>query len=253
MACINYAHRGASTYAPENTLAAFYMAIEMGADGIETDIQRTRDGVLVLHHDDKLARVAGAKGGIRDYTYRQLLEMDMGSFLGEKYVGEKIVTLEEFLIHFGAKPLEVALEIKHPGIEAEAIQMAHLYTQRHRIIFTSFCWESVMALRHADASIRLGYLTGAIDEAALAKLLPLHIQQICPRADLLDEAGMKLARLHGVQVRAWGVRSEELMHHALRMGVDGMTVNFPDKLTAALRRLQSVPAHQSCGVKKGNQ
>jgi len=69
---INFAHRGASSYAPENTMSAFYLGLRMGANGIETDIQRTGDGILVLFHDDTLDRVTGQSGKIADYTYEQL-------------------------------------------------------------------------------------------------------------------------------------------------------------------------------------
>ena len=85
---INYAHRGASEYFPENTLRSFYAGLEMCADGIETDIQRTKDGVLVLHHDDTLKRLVGIDARVCDFTYDELLGMDFGAFKGEKFAGE---------------------------------------------------------------------------------------------------------------------------------------------------------------------
>ena len=74
---INYAHRGASSYAPENTMSAFYLGLRRGANGIETDVQRTKDGVLVLFHDDTLKRVTGQEGSIQDYTYEELQGFDV--------------------------------------------------------------------------------------------------------------------------------------------------------------------------------
>ena len=100
MEFINYAHRGASAYAPENTLAAFYMGWQMGANGIETDVQRTKDGVLVLFHDNELMRIAGRPEVIHDLTYAELLQIDFGLPTGERFKGERIPTLEEFLRHF---------------------------------------------------------------------------------------------------------------------------------------------------------
>lgn len=70
-----YAHRGASHYCPENTMMAFYMGMQMGANGIETDVRRTRDGLLVLFHDETLTRVTGAEGSIADYTYDELQKL----------------------------------------------------------------------------------------------------------------------------------------------------------------------------------
>lgn len=237
MPVINYAHRGASEYYPENTLWAFYEGIDMQADGIETDIQRTKDGVLVLHHDDTLARVAAKDGSISDYTYAELLEMDFGAYLGEAFRGESIVTLEEFFIHFGAKDLHFSLEIKQPGVEEQALLMMDAFHCRSKVIFTSFLWESLAELRRLDASVSLGYLTNSITPETLDLLQAHHIHQICPRVDTVDETAMQLARSRGFSVRFWGVGTEEKMLRALALNGDGMTVNFPDKLTQALASL----------------
>ena len=234
MPVVNYAHRGASEYFPENTLRSFYAGLEMRADGIETDIQRTSDGVLVLHHDDTLERVAGEKGCIADYTYAQLLEMDFGAFKGERFEGERIVTLDTFLLHFGRKKLKLALEIKQPGVEAQTLQCINDNGCRDKVTLTSFFWECMEAVRALDGDIAAGYLTQSITPQILDDLERLHIRQICPRVDLVDEKDMALARARGFSVRFWGVKDEAYMRRALTLNGDGMTVNFPDKLTAAL-------------------
>ena len=235
MPVINYAHRGASEYYPENTLYSFYAGLEMGADGIETDIQRTKDGVLVLHHDDTLERVAGKDGHISDYTYAELMEMDFGAFKGKRFAGERIVTLDTFLDHFGRKPLTVALEIKQGGIEAEVIECIRRHPCRAKLTLTSFLWESVLASRQCDRDIEIGFLTERITPRILDELSENGIRQICPRADLTDPSDMALARSRGFSVRFWGVKDEATMLHALSLKGDGMTVNFPDRLTQALR------------------
>lgn len=193
MPVVNYAHRGASEYFPENTLRSFYAGLEMRADGIETDIQRTSDGVLVLHHDDTLERVAGEKGCIADYTYAQLLEMDFGAFKGERFEGERIVTLDTFLLHFGRKKLKLALEIKQPGVEAQTLQCINDNGCRDKVTLTSFFWECMEAVRALDGDIAAGYLTQSITPQILDDLERLHIRQICPRVDLVDEKDMALA------------------------------------------------------------
>ena len=236
MPIINYAHRGASEYYPENTLRSFYAGLDMRADGIETDIQRTRDGVLVLHHDDTLARVPHASGAIKDYTYAELLEMDFGAFMGERFAGERIVTLDTFLTHFAHRGLTLALEIKQYGVEAESLAAVNAHRCRDEVIFTSFVWQSVEDMRKLDGEIRLGYLTDEITPEILDKLSAHNIQQICPRVDLVTPQSMKLAQERGFSVRFWGIRNEEDMNRALTLGGDGMTCNFPDKLTAALNR-----------------
>ena len=111
---INYAHRGASEYEPENTLSAFYAGVAMGANGIETDIQRTKDGILVLFHDDTLKRVTGADGGIGDYTYEELLRFTVHNKACDRF--DKIPTLESFLTYFGWRDLTFAIDLKMDGV-----------------------------------------------------------------------------------------------------------------------------------------
>ena len=233
---VNYAHRGASEYYPENTMCSFIAGLEMGADGIETDVQRTKDGVLVLHHDDTLKRLVSIDGRVCDFTYAELLEMDFGSFKGEQFAGERIVTLDAFLTRFGAMDLTLAIEIKQTGVEADVLACIEKHGCRDRVIITSFKWESIAEVRRLDKNIRIGFLTGDITEEALDQLAAHGMQQICPKIANVTERSMLRARERGFSVRFWGVSNEELMHKALELGGDGMTVNFPDKLTKALGR-----------------
>jgi len=231
---INYAHRGASAYYPENTLRAFYAGLEMGADGIETDIQRTKDGVLVLSHDDSLERTTGRKECISDLTYDELLDVDFGLRMSEKFKGERIVRLDTFLTHFGRRGLTLALEIKRSGIEADCLQCVNSLRCRNDVIFTSFMWESLVALRKLDVDIRAGFLTREITEEVLDSLTKKHIQQICPLISKVRPEDMALAAQRGISVRFWGIKDVDLMRRAIELGGDGMTVNFPDKLASAL-------------------
>ena len=94
---INYAHRGASAYYPENTMLSFEKALEMGATGIETDVQLTKDGVLVLIHDEMVNRTTNGEGFVEDYTYKELNKLDAGCWMGEEFTGIKIPTVEELI------------------------------------------------------------------------------------------------------------------------------------------------------------
>jgi glycerophosphoryl diester phosphodiesterase len=237
MACINYAHRGASTYAPENTLAAFYLGLEMGADGIETDIQRTSDGVLVLFHDDDMMRICGLSKSISDYSYQELMRIDFGAYKKvRRYMSERIVTLEEFLLRFGGKQLTFALEIKQLGVEKESLEIVNRTGTRSKVVFTSFMWESLVALRALDKEIALGFLTssGILDEEL--DMLEAHgIRQICPSIDKIEQVDVEKAHSRGFSVRTWKIMDVERMRKAIDIGTDGMTVNFPDQLTSALQ------------------
>lgn len=223
---INYAHRGASAYAPENTMAAFELGLSQGANGIETD-------VLVLHHDKTLRRVAGLDERVCDCTLAQLQSLDFGRWFDARFAGERVVTFEAFWTRYAPKPVHLALELKQPGIEARFLEAIAGYDPA-RLIATAFELDALKALRRLDSGLRLGYLTERIAPEVLAELKAWGIGQVCPRMRTIDEAGMRLARAEGFSVRAWGVENEMWMRHGLAHGVDGMTVNFPDRLAAAL-------------------
>lgn len=233
---INYAHRGASAYAPENTLAAFYLGWQMGANGIETDVQQTRDGVLVLFHDDTLRRVVGRPEAVRDLTYAELLTLNFGAPMGERYQGERIPTLEEFLRHFGGKGLHFAIEIKQLGVEEGTLRLIDRYITRDRVIVTSGIWQALVNTRSLDADIRLGFLAKELNDELLINARRDGVFQICPKADSLTPAWNDRLRAEGFSVRAWGIDSETTMRRMLDLRVDGMTINFPDVLSRAMLR-----------------
>ncbi len=234
MEFINYAHRGASAYAPENTLAAFYLGWQMGANGVETDVQRTRDGVPVLFHDNDLMRIAGRPEAIHDLTYAELLQIDFGVHMDEKFAGERIPPLEEFLRHFGGKGLHFAIEIKELGVEADTLRLIRQYVPDEQVIVTSGIWDALMTARQLDAKMRLGYLAKRLTDDVLAAARREGIGQICPKASVLTPQWNETLRQQGFSVRAWGIDSEETMRRMLALQVDGMTINFPDVLVKAL-------------------
>lgn len=231
---INYAHRGASEYAPENTMAAFCMGIEMGANGIETDVQRTKDGVLVLSHDETLWRTAGVDRRICDMTWAELSSLDVGLYKGERYRGERIVPLADFLRYFGGKALFFAVEIKQGGIEREVLSRLRGYVPWERVTITSFLLDSLLALAQEEDRPRLGYLARDFSPALLAMLKERGIEEYCPDARSFNADMAREVRARGLGLRAWGVKTEALMHRMYDLNVDGMTVNFPDKLKARM-------------------
>ena len=233
---INFAHRGASAYAPENTMAAFRLGVEMGADGIETDVQRSRDGVLVLFHDRTLERTLSASGSVQDYLWSELQEFDAGACKGEKYRGERLVSLEEFLSEYGRSGLHLAIEIKQEGIEKETLSMVRRYVRDCDFTMTSFMYGSIRALLSVQSPPQLGYLARTCSEELLDSLRDSGVVEYCPEAAFLTPQIMESAEIRGLRVRAWGVKTPELMDRMIELGVYGMTVNFPDLLAARLGR-----------------
>ena len=156
------AHRGASARAPENTLPALDWAVRLGADGVEVDVQRTADGVLVLVHDDDWQRTTGYAGSVAATPWECVRRLDAGSWFGVEHAGTAPPRLEKVL---QAMPphLLLNLELKspglHPGLGSAVVQA--LRGHPHRVLLTSFDWDCIEALLPTAGGIELGLLSVA--------------------------------------------------------------------------------------------
>ncbi len=254
---VNYAHRGASHYAPENTFQAFYEGLRLGADGIETDIQLSRDGVPVLFHDDTLSRVCGVDAKVSDLTLAELKNLLVAGPEGSSSdlpdldmpprpytLGpDRICTLAEFLQHFGFRKLTFALEIKmdHPRLDEQVLALIQAYDVLDKVIVTSFnpaILSRIRGLIRHDphlAPLRLGYLVREWSPEVASFAQAHQLGQICLSAASLTEEVVREVQALGYSVRAWGIRNAALMKKVIALGVDGgMTINFPDLLAAEL-------------------
>ena len=231
---INYAHRGASAYAPENTMRAFRLGVKMGANGIETDIRKTADGVLVLFHDESLLRLTGRDVRIGELTFDELTEIGIPSPDGTG--SDTVPRLSTFLSFAKDQPVLIALEIKADGIEPEVLDAIRSFETAGKCIITSFEFDHIRNIKALAPAQKTGLLVRSVDDDVLCELKRIGTEQICPKADILSPELVRSLRKSGFNVRAWGVKDEALMLHALRCGVDGMTVNFPDKLHAILNK-----------------
>ena len=135
---VNYAHRGASSYAPENTMSSFKKAFQLGSNGIELDLQKTKDGKLVIFYDKEIDKKSNGTGKISDYTYNELLELDFGSWFGKEFKNEKIVLFEDFMKSVSDKNLILAIELKEEGIEKDTLEIIDKYYNKANIFITSY-------------------------------------------------------------------------------------------------------------------
>jgi len=234
---INYAHRGASEYYPENTLSSFYAGVTMGATGIETDVRMTKDGVLVLFHDDTLERVTGQTGAVSDYTYAELREFLVHNRTNDRW--DRITTLEQFLHCFGWRDLTFAIELKQDFVEKETIDLLNKYSMREKTILTSFHFDNIRRAKEYAPDYRVGYLFGASETDPVGKMQSIGGEELCPQACILTPENTAKWHEMGYSVRAWGVSDVNVMQHVLACGADGMTVNFPDKLTTYRSKIVS--------------
>ena len=229
---ITYAHRGASEYAPENTLLAFYTGIFMGANGIETDVRRTKDGVLILHHDATPARTCGEAHDIpvTDMTWAELQALDVQ----KNGLSDKIVTLEDFLAHFAHRDITFAIELKQEGIEAEVAEMLRRFDLCKKTVVTSFHFDYVAVFKRIAPEFRVGWLVKEVSDEVLNRLAAIGGDELCPHADLVTAERVRAWHAEGFTVRAWGVNREN-MKQVFDAHADGCTVNFPDELLAYIK------------------
>jgi len=229
------AHRGASGQRPENTLPAFALAVEMGADMIETDLHRTRDGAVVISHDETLAALGG-RGEIGDVTLAELRRLDAGG-------GERMPTLDEVLDRFGGR-IAWNLELKqgstgaYPGLEAAALDAVRVRGLLPRTLFSSFYDPVLARLRALEPAARIGLLISRrYPRQAVERARALGAEALHPELELVDAAWVAAAHEAGLAVHVFTVDEPEAMARLLALGVDGIFTNHPDRM----RRVMSVP------------
>ena len=228
-------HRGAAALAPENTWESFDVALQIGVDAIETDIRATRDRELVLIHDASLKRTTGAQGLVHTTPWPMLRVSDAGSWFAERFAGARIPRLEDTLIRYG--PLTyLVLEIKQAGIEEQALEMVRDLGLLGRVTFTSFEFACIRKIKAQATSAKVGFLTPDTTRRNVMRVVDAGWEQFCPPASRVTRGDVARWKALGLEVRAWGVKDEDLMTRAIGARVDGMTVDFPHLLLRALGR-----------------
>ena len=233
------AHRGASAYVPENTLAAFQLALDMGVTEIETDVRLTSDGVAVLCHDDNLARYGHGDLTVEALSWAQLATLDMGSwFSPHLHHDKRLLTLDALFAHFGDRlTYHVELKGKTPGLAAATQAIITQHGLADHCFITSFADDALVAMQGVDRTMRLGWLVTEINAETLAGSQALGLFQLCPRADKVTAEAVAQASTIVTEVRAWGLQGnkaeqgadvQKLIHTVLAAGCDGMTINWPD-------------------------
>lgn len=244
-----HAHRGASAYAPENTLPAFRLAIEMGADGFENDIHLTADGVFVVCHDASIIRTSDGTGQIHEMTMEALREYDFGRWFSEEFAGTRISSLDEMLaVTHGMDILNIELKGPLPKEweldKALAILYASLERYRcvERTIVSTFEHAWGRRLKELYPQLKMGLLYGdsLTPEETLTRAENYLADAIHPALDVLTPAIREACRARGILVNAWTVDAPEAIQKAMDLDVDGIITNVPDRVLAALGRGQAI-------------
>jgi glycerophosphoryl diester phosphodiesterase len=226
------AHRGASGTLPENTLPAYEEAVAQRADMIEIDLHRTRDGAVVIAHDEELAGIGG-RGEIGEATLAEVRALDAGG-------GERVPTLDEVLERFGAR-IPFNLELKrgrrgeYAGMEAAALDAVERRGLLERTLFSSF-WDGVLErLRRRSATARIGFLLSPRDPARpLERAGAVGAEALHPWVGLVTPELVRAAHAEGLAVYVYTVDAPEEMRRLLDLGVDGLFTNYPARMRALI-------------------
>jgi glycerophosphoryl diester phosphodiesterase len=230
------AHRGASSYAPENTLAAFDLALRMGARHLELDVESTRDDRVVVIHDDTVDRTTDGSGPVTEHTLAALRALDAGSWFDARFAGERIPTLDDVLERYrGRAHLHVEIKGRSPALAARTVDLIRRHGMAGEVTITSFQVERLQEIRACAPELPAGWLIARVTDTTLARAHALGLVQLCPRADTVTPELVDRLHAAGFVVRAWGVTTEDLMRRVVEAGAGGMTVNFPDRALAYLR------------------
>lgn len=254
------AHRGASAYAPENTVAAYARAKDLGVVDVELDVQLSKDDIVILFHDSSLLEKTGYEGSVRDYRADELLKMDIGSWfdrthpdLDERFAGTRLDTLDELFETFGdVFRYHVELKSAEPELARLTLERIKAHGLESSVRFTSFMFDQVKRAHelapHIPADLLVRDATRLRQEAQTstdAPVLPLQKAEVDRAAeagfDLVGFASedfsaelVKYAIGRGLEIRAWRIKSDEDMKRAIELGADGMTTNWPDRLIREL-------------------
>ena len=230
------AHRGASAYAPENTFAAFDKALALGTTHVELDVHFSRDGHVVVIHDDTVDRTTDGSGRVASLPLVQLRALDAGSWFDPRFAGECIPSLGGVLGRYKDR-LHFHIEIKAvaEGLSQRTADLVQGYGVVDSVTVISFQEVRLAELRGYAPELPAGWLTSKVDNSIVARAREMGVTEICPRADALTPELVADLHAGGFAVRAWGVGDEEEMRRVVDCGVDGMTIDFPDKLTEYLK------------------
>ncbi len=228
-----WAHRGASAYAPENTIPAFKLAIEMGADGVELDVHMSADNKLVVCHDETVDRTSNGTGRIVDMTCQELKALDFSAKM-EGYQNVRIPTLREVYGLLKPTDLTINVEIKsdvviYYGIWDELIKLEREMGMQGRILYSSFNHFVLMKMRELDPTAKIGllYSEGMVDPWVYANYL--HADAIYPHYLAAQGPGViEGCKKNGVAVHPWTCNDKKAMRELADAGVDAIITNYPD-------------------------
>lgn len=235
-----WAHRGASGYAPENTLPAFLKAYECGADGVELDVQMTKDGQLVVIHDELIDRTSDGKGLVCDYTFGQLRQFNFNQQFPE-YGKVLIPTLEEVLLLMKEKGMYVNIELKtsivfYEGIEEKVLQLVKDLKMENQVIYSSFNHYSIVRIKELNPDAKCGLLYDDIPVNMCGYASKLGVEALHPLVYTVRYPHfMKEAQKAHLDINVWTVNEPRDIQLSINAHVHAIITNYPDRVKTMMK------------------
>lgn len=237
-----YAHRGYSGKYPENTMLAFRKAIEVGADGVEMDVQLSKDGEVVVIHDEKLDRTTDGTGFVKDYTLAELKKFDAGKIKNGEFGFQEIPSFDEFCAWLAETDCVANVELKtsiiyYPYLAEKCIDIIRKHGVEKKVFISSFNHMSLVKVQELAPEIPVGALVeieGLMYAGFYGK--QFGFQYYHPDFCLLSEEAVKECKENGVGINVWTVNDLESFEKLVEWGVDGVITNYPQVLYGWLNK-----------------
>lgn len=244
------AHRGANRYAPQNTIPAFEKAVELGADGTETDVHSTKDGYIVICHNDTVDEMSNGTGAIGSYMFEDIRKLDFGSKFSKDFAGVTLPTVEEYLecMQKSDKLSVMNIEIKpcktdRADIVRKTIDAAKAYGLFDELLISSFDYKMLVEAKKYDPKCKTAYLYPIYGQVVRRWFFqPLHLAKkigcdaLHPHKAFATKALVRRAHAAGMKVNAWTVDEEKDVIQMLENGVDGIITDRPDYVESVVDR-----------------
>ena len=231
------AHRGASGYAPENTLAAMNLAHELGIQWVEFDVQLSKDEKLIIMHDETVDRTTTGRGTVESLNSEVLFGLDAGSWFSNEFKGERVLTLSELLMALKTWQLNPVIELKSDLKHAlrlaqgvlEALKKDWL-VHRYSFLISSQDWSCLEAIRSMSSDVRLGVVMDNWSDDCFEPLKNLNCHSAHLNHVHLTSEIVKKVKQHGYEVFAYTVNDKQRADELISWGVDALFSDFPDKI-----------------------
>lgn len=231
---IAFAHRGSSAHAPENTIAAFCLALEQGADAVELDVKLSRDGKIMVFHDLTLDRVTGVKGRFCERTFADLRSLDAGEWFSTRFKGERIPMLSEVFEAVG-KNMVINIELTNydtPGdaLPEEVAKLVKEHNVEDRVIFSSFDPRNLVKIRQRLPESQTALLAHQGWRGAISRSLAwrwVSPRMLHPYCSDVDASFVRRVHRLGARMHVWTVNDPAEMTRLANLGVDGLFTDDP--------------------------